>query len=222
MRRTVTLVMAFVMMLGMFIIPASASSETDQQCPGAVDENSQNYVPVPDGYEIVLDNDTTETYPQSERNDTILPEGTLVCIKGGPSSTGIVAADGTSTLKQLLGQYVTVGQGNVPDVSYYMTYRKIQVDPGQWCSPGFWRNSPIQAAAVAGSVDWGFLPDGVTYLDVLNSPQTYGGELFNLVGDALSTAHPDVNFLGERVEDSCPLSADASIKLSTPVFGKKK
>jgi hypothetical protein len=45
-----------------------------------------------------------------------------------------------------------------------------------------------------------------TLLQVLQSPQYYGGDAFNAVGDLLSDAHPDVNFLGERVEDSCPLN----------------
>jgi hypothetical protein len=41
---------------------------------------------------------------------------------------------------------------------------------------------------------------------VLQSPQWYGGEAFNNVGDLLSAAHPGVNFVnGERVENSCPL-----------------
>jgi len=41
---------------------------------------------------------------------------------------------------------------------------------------------------------------------VLQSPQYYGGDAFNAVGDLLSAAHPDVNFNGERIEDSCPLN----------------
>jgi len=103
----------------------------------------------------------------------------------------------------------------------------------EWCSPGFWRNSPIAAgaAAVAGgfSLDdlyldffdelYGVnerqrvrlgLPESPTLMQVLEFPQVYGGEAFNNVGDLLSEAHPDVDFDGERVEDSCPLPADAS------------
>ena len=103
----------------------------------------------------------------------------------------------------------------------------------EWCSPGFWRNSPIAAgeAAAAGgfsledlysdhfdaltglkqrTLDRLGLPTDPTLQQVLDYPQAYGGPAFNDVGDKLSGAHPDVNFMGERVEDSCPLSADAS------------
>jgi hypothetical protein len=98
-------------------------------------------------------------------------------------------------------------------------------DPGQWCSPGYWRQDQhLDSWAATGySPDdlfydvFGYYPtlsnkgltDGATtnptLLQVLQSPQYYGGDAFNLIGDLLSETHPDVNFLGERVEDSCPL-----------------
>ncbi len=113
---------------------------------------------------------------------------------------------------------------------------KVENEPEEepeWCSPGFWRNSPIAAgeAAAAGgyalselysahfdaltgmnqrTLDRLGLPTDPTLQQVLDYPQAYGGPAFNNVGDKLSGAHPDVNFTGERVEDSCPLSADAS------------
>jgi hypothetical protein len=87
----------------------------------------------------------------------------------------------------------------------------------QWCSPGYWRQ-PHHLWAWAAT---GISPDELyndyftpalvgnpTLLQVLQSPQTYGGRAFNNVGDLLSEAHPDVNFLGERVEDSCPLGRE--------------
>jgi hypothetical protein len=96
--------------------------------------------------------------------------------------------------------------------------------PGNWCSPGFWKNNP--AAVAETGVDMSqsynalFDPDvdgtkkgavaNPTLQQVLDSPQFYGGKAFNSVGDRLSAAHPDVNFTGEQVEDSCPLSADES------------
>jgi hypothetical protein len=99
-------------------------------------------------------------------------------------------------------------------------------DPGQWCSPGYWRQSHhLDSWAATGySPDdlfydaLGYYPtlskkgvdDGATtnptLWQVLQSPQWYGGDAFNAVGDLLSLAHPDVNFLGTRVEDSCPLN----------------
>lgn len=220
MRRTLTTSVAALLLLSATVGTAAADHDPteplEQHCPGATDDDSAVFVPVPEGYEIVLSNDDTEDggtlgLEEADRNTTVLDAGTLVCIKGGPSATGIIVADGTSNLRQLLGHYVTVGTGNVPDVSYYMTYRPVEVEQGQWCSPGFWRNSPIQAAATAEHADLSFLPYGVTYKMVLDSPQTYGGELFNQVGDALSAAHPDVDFTGDRVEDSCPLSSDNAL-----------
>ena len=47
-----------------------------------------------------------------------------------------------------------------------------------------------------------------TLQEVLDNPQIYGGEAMNNVADLLSEAHPGVDFQGDRVEDSCPLSAD--------------
>jgi len=88
-------------------------------------------------------------------------------------------------------------------------------EPAQWCSPGYWRQ-PQHLDSWAAT---GFSPSDLynqhispeiasnpTLGQVLASPQTYGGRAFNAVGDLLSDAHPDVNFTGERVEDSCPLN----------------
>ena len=97
---------------------------------------------------------------------------------------------------------------------------------GEWCSPGYWRqdqhldswaatNYAITdsfSAALGYSVTLSKkgeregASDNPTLLQVLQNPQWYGGDDFNAVGDLLSDAHPDVNFGGERVEDSCPLN----------------
>ena len=97
---------------------------------------------------------------------------------------------------------------------------------GQWCSPGYWRQDQHLWAweATGYSPDelfydvFGYYPPlsklgqgagattNPTLWEVLQSPQYYGGDAFNVVGDLLSEAHPDVNFTGERVEDSCPLN----------------
>lgn len=88
-------------------------------------------------------------------------------------------------------------------------------DEGQWCSPGYWRQAHHLGSWEATGIEPDeayngyFDPDlagDPTLWDVLQSPQTYGGAAFNNVGDLLSTAHPDVAFDGERVEDSCPLN----------------
>jgi hypothetical protein len=97
---------------------------------------------------------------------------------------------------------------------------------GEWCSPGYWRQPHHLSSweATGYSPDdlfydaLGYYPtlskkgteDGATtnptLWEVLQSPQWYGGDAFNAVGDLLSEAHPDINFLGIRVEDSCPLN----------------
>jgi hypothetical protein len=51
-------------------------------------------------------------------------------------------------------------------------------------------------------------PTNPTLLQVLQNPQWYGGDAFNKVGDLLSATHPDVDFDGTRVENSCPLQPD--------------
>ena len=86
---------------------------------------------------------------------------------------------------------------------------------GNWCSPGFWRNNPGAVAETGVDMTQSYnelfdpdLPGDPTLQEVLDSPQVYGGGAFNNVGDYLSANHPDVNFTGERVEDSCPLDAD--------------
>jgi hypothetical protein len=95
---------------------------------------------------------------------------------------------------------------------------------GEFCTPGFWKNNPLAVAETGvdmtqsynalfdPNVD-GTRKGGVanpTLQQVLDSPQFYGGEAANNVAALLSAAHPDVDFTGERSEDTCPLSADAS------------
>lgn len=93
----------------------------------------------------------------------------------------------------------------------------------EWCSPGYWRQTQHLDSWTATGIDpcvsgtscpansyynYHFDPDlagNPTLWQVLQSPQTYGGPAFNNVGDLLSMLHPDVNFTGGRVEDSCPL-----------------
>jgi hypothetical protein len=118
--------------------------------------------------------------------------------------------------------------GNPAEVSHVTFCWNLDpvVDEGEWCSPGYWRQPQHLDSWEATD----YSPDDLfsdiffytpsrsklgvtngatsdpTLLDVLQAPQYYGGDAFNKVGDLLSTAHPDVNFLGNRVEDSCPLN----------------
>jgi hypothetical protein len=88
------------------------------------------------------------------------------------------------------------------------------VKEAQWCSPGYWRHLHHLGSWVATGIspyafyNSYFDPDlagNPTLWAVLQSPKTYGGAAFNNVGDLLSANHPDINFVGDRVEDSCPL-----------------
>lgn len=101
-----------------------------------------------------------------------------------------------------------------------------QTAAAEWCSPGYWRQDHhldsweatgykiTDVFSEALGYDVTLSKQGVranadpnpTLLMVLQSPQYYGGDAFNAVGDLLSAAHPDVNFNGERIEDSCPLN----------------
>jgi hypothetical protein len=116
--------------------------------------------------------------------------------------------------------------GNPADLSNLTFCWNPEPNPGEWCSPGYWRQTHHLDSweATGYSPDdsfkaiFGYAPKlskqgqaagataNPTLWQVLQSPQYYGGEAFNLVGDLLSTAHPDVNFTGERIEDSCPLN----------------
>lgn len=104
-------------------------------------------------------------------------------------------------------------------------WNKEEAEFSEWCSPGYWRQEQHLDAWEATGITpednfyskLGYYPklsnQGVkagatsdpTLWQVLQSPQYYGGDAFNAVGDLLSKAHPDVSFTGERVEDSCPL-----------------
>jgi hypothetical protein len=114
-------------------------------------------------------------------------------------------------------------------ISHFVVYyvKSDIPDQGVWCSPGYWRNADDKAWEDAGiSKDykyldptewaiWAVTPANLkgtsaandpTLYQVLLNPNVYGGAAFNSVGDLLSAAHPDVDFMGERVADSCPIN----------------
>jgi hypothetical protein len=151
--------------------------------------------------------------------------GLAVIVKGGPGAH-VYTYDASYEWDNLLASPLNPG-GQIPDLSNItFCWNPPVVDEGQWCSPGYWRQpqhlaswgptgyltSDLFSAALGYSVTRSNkgVRDGATtnptLLFVLENPQFYGGDDFNAVGDLLSAAHPDVNFTGERVEDSCPLS----------------
>jgi hypothetical protein len=103
-------------------------SAAAQHCPGATDENSAVNVPVPAGYEIVVDNDNFN--PANISGSTLtLEAGTLFCVKAGPQANDSIQTMGAT------GSYTvtwTVGAGpnpQTPGISYYMTYKLTETDP---------------------------------------------------------------------------------------------
>ncbi|MFU8827667.1 MAG: hypothetical protein ACNA70_09300 [Brevefilum sp.] len=79
---------------------------------------------------------------------------------------------------------------------------------GQWCSPGYWRQEHHLDSWAATGYSPGDLYQGTEYtlLEILQDPTTFARlGYFEAVGDLLSGAHPEVDFMGVRVEDSCPL-----------------
>jgi hypothetical protein len=152
--------------------------------------------------------------------------GMAVIVKGGPGThVYYYGLDPYYNWDSELASPLNLG-GQVPELSNItFCYNPPADDEGQWCSPGYWRQQhhldSWEATGISPDELYSdyFAPvtlskkakaDGAsanpTLWEVLQSPQWYGGEAFNNVGDLLSAAHPDVDFTGERVEDSCPLN----------------
>jgi hypothetical protein len=136
-----------------------------------------------------------------------LPVGAVI-VKAGTGANVY-----TYTPAELSGSGLVAYQGK--EVSHVTFCWNPEEDLGQWCSPGYWRQSQHldswAATGISPEADYNFhfnpdLAGDPTLWQVLQSPQTYGGAAFNNVGDLLSQAHPGVNFLGNRVENSCPLN----------------
>jgi hypothetical protein len=211
MKKLFSIAIVLVFVLAVFV-PVSAASSNE--CP--------------DGWLVKLEADGTV-----EPADYVFPSGftweivgktvtfsqpVSFCVKGGSLENS-----GNQT-----GTYYEVdflnNAGNNPDISHVVIYAFL--DFGQWCSPGYWRQPQHLDSWEATGINpddlfsdiFFYTPSrsklGVTngatptptLWDVLQAPQYYGGDAFNKVGDLLSSAHPDVNFLGTRVEDSCPLN----------------
>jgi uncharacterized repeat protein (TIGR01451 family) len=159
--------------------------------------------------------DFDETCTTPDCSFTDLEPGEYTISEGTPpAGTTFDSCSPASPVTVVAGETLTV------------TCNNITVE-AQWCSPGYWRNHPDAAdeAAAAGgfSMDDTYSsifgsapplkPQGVradaptdpTLREVLDNPQWYGGDAFNIVADLLSELHPDVSFTGERVEN-CPLN----------------
>jgi len=121
MKKLVTLIALVAMLMLGLVAPASAQAV--QHCPGA---NQGNAPAIEAPYEQV--GEKVEAV-DDELNGRTVDDFDFVCVKGGQGSTGIVAVEFQQTLKYYLDYGgVRVGNNNVPDVSYYITYREVPDD----------------------------------------------------------------------------------------------
>jgi hypothetical protein len=92
--------------------------------------------------------------------------------------------------------------GQIPDISHIVINAFYPPYEGQWCSPGYWRNH-LDEVPVGLDTYFG----GFTVLEILENPKIHARTgLYEGLADYLSGLHPGVDFLGTRVEDSCPLN----------------
>lgn len=120
-RRRTLLALTLVAALLMTMMPMGAASAASTHCPGSGGE------PLPSGYTNPVKVEANGGN-QSAIDSTIPAAGTYICVKSGTSetgnSTGIIVADGTTTLRGYLFNYGIIdGTGTAGrNVSYYMTY----------------------------------------------------------------------------------------------------
>lgn len=119
-RKTATVVALAVLALSVLVPVSAVADAAEQHCPGA---NEAHAPSVPEGY-VALDK--IEAHG-TELNGAV-SDADYVCVKGGPYASGIVEPDGRSLQQILEDAGITVGDGNVPDVSYYMTYARPTMD----------------------------------------------------------------------------------------------
>jgi hypothetical protein len=107
-----------VLLVPALTLPVSASSGASEvHCPGAQDEQSNVYVPVPDGYTVLAKTEVPDSFgPTLE-----LEAGTFFCVKAANWASGILEMDAS-------GSYTTPVDANAsphpPDISYYVTYAR--------------------------------------------------------------------------------------------------
>jgi hypothetical protein len=163
-------------------------------------------------------------YPETGRIKVLtLADGYEVafCVKGATDrvdSEWLVAGEFTDPA-------VETPSGNLAGVSNFAyVVRQVELpNGGEWCSPGFWSQNPLNAAAAADSEidlgaprsDWPRLgrnapKQNPSINEVLAAPSLYGGGAFNYAGDLLSEAAGLV--WTDTATADCPFAADASGK----------
>lgn len=101
-------------------LPAFATADDggtgEDHCPGGNEGNA----PPSGEYEDV------QKF-EGEHNTVVPDAGTYICVKAGSYATGIIVADGTTSLRAYVeAAGIRVGNDNVPDVSYYVVYSLME------------------------------------------------------------------------------------------------
>jgi hypothetical protein len=117
---------AALMMTTVVLAPSGAGADhnTDQLCPGENDHAG----PMPEGLTIV-DKDESG----ADDNGTVLDEGTIFCVKASTGHTGVLEADGVTTLQEyLFNAGIVDGTTEAGrDVSHWVLYGEEGDDPLQ-------------------------------------------------------------------------------------------
>jgi LPXTG-motif cell wall-anchored protein len=201
-RKTATVVALAVLALSV-VVPVSALADAaEQHCPGA---NAAHAPAVPEGY-VVLD----KIEAHGTELDEVVSDAAFVCVKGGPFASGIVEPAGR-TLEQILEDAgITVGTGNVPGVSYYMTYARPTVDVTvtigkEWLGD-------LEGAPAGATPRFAIGLDGMSATVGVDEVATFEGLLpgegYTIVWEELTSSLP-TSFLDEA-GNLCSFDADAS------------
>jgi len=161
MRKTLS-VFAFLLLIAAWtLFPADPALSATEHCP-----NHQ------DGGKV-----------EGQNNVEVLDAGTEFCVKAGTFATGLLVADGTTSLIEYVEDSgITVGNGNVPDVSYYVVYTTPEPEPEPEPTPDEPVEQPIENTPAPNTVEAGggppTLPNtgvGTVLLMLLGLALTGGG-----------------------------------------------
>ena len=194
-----TMIVLLALALSVFVPSKASLAQSENVCPiGLVKIEVTEYgtfveygeAEIPEGFTYYIDGPTV-TFSQPVN----------ICVKAGDNYEMIFG------VTEYTVDWTNPG-GQTPDISHIVIYEFLEEYEGQWCSPGYWRQEHhLDAWAATGYSPEDLYP-GTEYTlwEILQDPTTFARlGLFEAVGDLLSGAHPDVDFLGVRVEDSCPL-----------------
>lgn len=221
MRSTLRSLFALMAVMGMMFgtLTLQASAQTANQCIAYGDgTGASGGTPKID---VNVDDVQSVTYTA--------PDGYLVdgyCVKAGSvnNDLGPQYHNVDPPVKTITIQYFDGVK--LRDISHY-SFKLVPetTTQGEWCSPGYWRQEhhfdsweatdytksttfgDIQGSTVVKNGKLTIDITNVTLWNVLQAPEVYGGNAFNLAGSLLSAAHPDVDFeMGDPTVENCPLN----------------